>query len=234
MKSSPQQTLSTFAEINILCPICATPMHQVAEVYSMCKVCRYMISSEQPGAGAEIVSLDAVKEKNFGFICKIIKEKFSQAKTVLDVGSSTGHFLKIANDEDLSATGLEPAEDHLKLKGLAIINLPTSDGLIFRTAFLLNKLGIKAPFNRLWQKGFASPYVHYFNVQNLKRLFENNGFVMQYSSPLYYYTIKGLWNRISCKSPFFVSVFTWIGMVLLYPLLTLRSDCFMACFFLDK
>jgi SAM-dependent methyltransferase len=241
------------------------------------------MSHEQPGAGAEVISVDAVREINFKLICKIIKEKFPQAKTILDIGSSKGHFLKIAGDEGFSATGLEPdahlardtqsqgynvingffphteslstqkydiiifndsfehipnlkevlqgIKDHLKSSGIVIIDLPTSDGIIFKTTFLLNKLGIHAPFSRLWQKGFASPHLHYFNVRNLKRLFENNGFMMQYNSPIQAYTIKGLWSRIACKSGFFVSIFAWLFMVLLYPLLTLQSDSFMAWFF---
>jgi len=248
----------------------------------MCKMCGYMMSNEQPGPGAEVISLDAVREKNFKQICKTIKKKFPKLKTVLDVGSSTGHFLKVASDEGFSVTGLEPdvhlvdnarsqghnvingffphaeslssqmydiiifndslehipnlqevlqgIKDHLKSTGIVIINLPTSDGIIFKMAFLLNKLGIQAPFNRLWQKSFASPHLHYFNERNLKQFFENNGFVIQYSSSLYYYTIKGLWGRISCKSPFFISIITWLCMVLLYPLFTLNSDCFIACF----
>ena len=248
----------------------------------MCKACGYMASYEQPGAGAEVVSIDTVREKNYRFICKIIKERFSQLKTILDVGSSDGHFLKVANDEGFSITGLEPAvhlaekarfygydvidgffpyaqdiqnkmydiiifndswehipnlqealqgiKEHLKKTGIVILNLPSSDGIIFKTAFLLNKIGIRVPFNRLWQKGFASPHLHYFNLKNLKQYFENNSFIMRYSSPLYFYTIKGLWGRISCKSSFFVSIFAWLCMVLLYPLVTLYSDCFMACF----
>jgi 2-polyprenyl-3-methyl-5-hydroxy-6-metoxy-1,4-benzoquinol methylase len=245
------------------------------------------MSDEQPGAGTEILSVDAVREKNFRLICKLIKAKFPQAKTVLDVGSSTGHFLEVAGDEGFSVTGLEPSvqlanntrlrgynvingffpsaeslsalkydiiifndsfehipnlqevlqgiKNHLKSTGIVIVNLPTSDGVIFKTAFLLNKIGIRAPFNRLWQKGFASPHLHYFNKRNLKMLFENNGFMMQYSSSLYYYNIKGLWERISCKSTFLFSVFTWLFMVLLYPLFAFYSDCFMACFsFVEK
>jgi 2-polyprenyl-3-methyl-5-hydroxy-6-metoxy-1,4-benzoquinol methylase len=257
-------------------------MNQIAGGYSMCKTCGYMVSYEKPGAGAEVVSLDAVREKNYRFICKKIKEKFPLLKTVLDVGSSDGHFLKVADDEGFSVTGLEPAvhlaekarlggfnvingffpgaesllnkkydiiifndswehipnlgeslqgvREHLKNEGVVIINLPSSDGIIFKMAFILNKFGIRTPFNRLWQKGFASPHLHYFNARNLRKYFENNGFVTRYSSPLYYYTIKGLWGRISCKSSFFVSVFAWLCMVLLYPLVKLCSDCFMACF----
>jgi 2-polyprenyl-3-methyl-5-hydroxy-6-metoxy-1,4-benzoquinol methylase len=247
-----------------------------------------MMSAEPPGAGAEVVSLGAVREKNFRFICRVIKEKFSSLdlKTVLDVGSSTGHFLDVAAAEGFSVTGLEPdarladetrlrgrdvvagffpgadgirgqkydvvifndslehipniqealrgIKAHLGEAGLAIVNLPTSDGIIFKASSFLYKLGIKTPFGRLWQTGFASPHVHYFNLRNLRRLFENNGFKLQYSSPLRYYTIKGLWPRISCKSPFLVSFFVWLALILLYPLLRLRSDCFVACFYLPR
>jgi 2-polyprenyl-3-methyl-5-hydroxy-6-metoxy-1,4-benzoquinol methylase len=240
-----------------------------------------MLSQLLPNAGEiEVLSLAEVREKNFRFICKIIKEKLPEAKTVLDVGSSIGHFLKVANEEGLSITGLEPAvhlanetraqgyevindffphakdlekydiiifndslehildmqetlqgiKDHLKNSGLVIINLPSSDGIIFKISFLLYKLGIKAYFDRLWQKGFASPHLHYFNKKNLKQLFENNGFAMRYSALLPFYTLKGLWKRISCKSSFFVSIPAWLCMIFLYPLFRLKSDIFMACF----
>ena len=273
-------------ENNEICPVCRYPMHQISGEYSICKICDYMMSREQPGAGAEVESLETVREKNFRYICKIIKEKMPQAKTILDVGSSNGCFIKIASAEGLSVTGLEPdaqladevrssgydvingffphseslsaqmydiiifndsfehipilqevlqgIKDHLKKTGIVIINLPTSDGIIFKATFLLYKIGIRMPFDRLWQKGFSSPHLHYFNKLNLKRLFENNSFVIQYSSSLSYYTVKGLWKRISCKSPFFVSIFTWLCMVLLYPFLKLRSDCFMACFSISE
>ena len=119
---------------------------------------------------------------------------------------------------------------HLTDTGVVIVNLPTNDGVLFKTAYLMYKLGIKVAFDRLWQKGFASPHVHYFNLKNLTLLFENNDFTLKYSSPLLYYTVKGLWKRISCKSTFVVTLYTWAFMLLLYPLLRFRSDCFMACF----
>ena len=268
-----------------VCPICVSAMHKISGSYSICKSCRYMMSEEQPGAGAEVISLEAVREKNFRFICKKIRKIIPYGKTILDVGSSTGHFLRVANSESLSSTGLEPdvglaemtrlqglniineffpnAEDlfnhtydiiifndsfeHipnlqeivlgikrlLKSNGIVIVNLPTSDGIIFKISYIFNKMGIKAPFDRLWQKGFASPHLHFFNLRNLKQFSANNGFAMQYSSPLYYYTVKGLWHRISCKESFFISIFTWFFMVLLYPVFTLYSDCFMACFSLS-
>jgi len=241
-----------------------------------------MYSSEQPRGGEEGESLEAVRRKNFKFICNIIKEKFPKAKTILDVGCSKGIFLKVAQDEGFSVTGVEPSEHlaketrsygfnvvndffpqtenhshkkydiiifndslehipnlskilqgiktHLTEGGWAIINLPTSEGLIFKTAAILYKLGIKSPYYRTWQKGFPSPHIHYFNLQNLKKLFENNGFAMNYSSYLPCYTIQGLWKRLSCKSSFIVSIFTWLFLVLLYPLISIRGETFMACF----
>ncbi|MDR2478791.1 MAG: class I SAM-dependent methyltransferase, partial [Treponema sp.] len=194
-----------------------------------------MMSREQPGAGAEVEAVDATRERNFRRICDIIKKYFPRAKTILDVGSSSGHFLKAARDNGFLATGLEPdvqlaektrlegydviegffpnaenladkiydiiifndsfehipnfqtviqgIQNHLdKTKGVVIINLPASDGVLFKTAFLLYKLGIHTPFDRLWQKGFASPHLHYFNVRNLRLLFEHNGFVMKYTT----------------------------------------------------
>jgi SAM-dependent methyltransferase len=245
-----------------------------------------MSSSEQHGAGAEVISLEVLRRKNFKFICRIIKEKFPHAKTILDVGCSRGLFLEIARDEGFLVTGVEPMEHlaketisrgfdvingffpqmeylldkkydiiifndslehipnlqemlqgiktYLTDKGCAIINMPTSEGLVFKTSTVLYKLGIKIPYYRMWQRGFASPHVHYFNLQNLKKLFENNGFAMYYSSPLPLYTIRGLYKRISCKSSFFVSISTWLFMTLLYPLLSIRSDCLVACFSIKK
>ena len=241
-----------------------------------------MASHEPPGAGAEVVSIEDIREKTATFICKLIKEKFPEAKTVLDVGCSSGHFLRVAEASGFLATGLEPdthqadkaktdghdvingffpgaegivnkkydvitfndsfehipdlhkilqgIKDHLAQDGIAIIIQPSGDGLFFCIALLLYKLGVKAPFDRLWQKGFASPHLHLFTPHNCRRLFENNGFTTRYTVPVPLYTIKGLWKRISCKSSFILSVFAWFGMVVLYPLAILKNDNFIAVF----
>jgi 2-polyprenyl-3-methyl-5-hydroxy-6-metoxy-1,4-benzoquinol methylase len=245
-----------------------------------------MSSREPPGAGAEVVSLEDIREKNFMFISKLIRKQFPDAKTVLDVGCSDGHFLKVAKAQGLSATGLEPdprladrakarghevingffpaaeglvnrkfdvitfndslehipdllevlrgVREHLTKPGLAVVSLPSAGGLIFSVSLLLYKLGVRAPFDRLWQKGFASPHLHYFKPKNLRCLFESNGFAHIHTAPLPYYTVRGLWKRIRCKSPFIVSVFAWLGMAALYPLSMLKSDSFMAVFLLEE
>ena len=176
----------------------------------MCKMCGYMMSHEQPGAGAEFISLDTVREKFFRLICKTIKERYPQARTVLDVGSSTGHFLKITGDEGFSITGLEPdvyIADNARLQGHTVIN-----GFFPNTESLSTQMYDIIIFNDSLE-----------HITNL-------GFIMRHSSPLHYYTIKGLWGRISCKSPFFFSIFAESCMVVLYPLSKFYNDCFMACF----
>jgi 2-polyprenyl-3-methyl-5-hydroxy-6-metoxy-1,4-benzoquinol methylase len=268
-----------------ICPVCAASMYGMkgGGVYAVCKACGYMYSGEPPGAGAEVVSLEAVREKNFRFVCRMIRESFPGAGAILDVGCSSGLFLKVAAAEGLSAAGLEPdarladaaaargcgevingffpaaeglagrkydvitfndslehipalqevlrgIKAHLKTPGLVVVSVPDSDGLIFTVSRLLYRLGISAPFDRMWQRGFASPHVHYFNKKNLRALFENNGFVTRRAASLPFYAVRGLWKRISCKSSFVVSVFAWLGMVALYPLFMLRKDALTVCF----
>ncbi len=62
----------------------------------------------------------------------------------------------------------------LKQGGLVVFNIPSSYGTLYRIASLLNRIGISGPFDRLWQKGMASPHVSYFSPTTLKMFVENN------------------------------------------------------------
>ena len=85
---------------------------------------------------------------------------------------------------------------HLNPGGLLVINLPASSGMLYRLSRLLCRMGKPASFERLWQKGFPSPHLSYFNRQNLKRLAEHHGFTAQLSFPLASVAWRGLWQRI--------------------------------------
>ena len=65
---------------------------------------------------------------------------------------------------------LQAVEAILRPGAVAILNLPTSDGILYKTAALLDRAGSSASFDRLWQRGLPSPHVSYFNEANLVRL----------------------------------------------------------------
>lgn len=267
------------------CPVCSGTMKILTGDVYLCKSCGYLLSKQKPGAGAEVVGIDDVRERNAMYICNIIKQRFPHAKTILDVGCSRGVFLKTARDDGYDVTGIEPdreiadeiraggytvldgffpdspvltgqyfdviifndsfehipdfdntisgIKNHLNANGLLIINIPTSNGLMYSISLLLNKIGISTMYSRLWQNGFASPHVHYFHQKNMELLFRKKGFTQEHTVSLRYYTIKGLWKRLICKSSFLVSIVTYCVLVILYPLFVIKSDCF-ASFFTIK
>ena len=121
----------------------------------------------------------------------------------------------------------------LKKDGIVIVNAPSSKGLIFTLSFLMSKLGVTSPLDRLWQKGFSSPHLHYFNSENLRMLFEKHGFTRVRYIPLSYYTLDKLWTRIRCNTSFLKTLIVWPCLVLFYPfhiLLKSRSDCAVSFF----
>lgn len=66
--------------------------------------------------------------------------------------------------------GIWAAARLLKPGGIAVINLPSSRGVIYRLAAMLDAIGLHEPFERLWQKGLPSPHVSYFAPDTLERL----------------------------------------------------------------
>ena len=58
----------------------------------------------------------------------------------------------------------------LKPGGILILNLPSSQGIFYRLSKILAKLGAPGKLHRLWQMGFASPHLSYFNPKNLQTI----------------------------------------------------------------
>ena len=82
--------------------------------------------------------------------------------------------------------------------GVAVLNLPSSDGLVFTVARLLHSLGVSKPYERLWQKGMESPHITYFNPRNLRRFVERNTNLRYVAGQrLAAFTRRGLWRRIA-------------------------------------
>ncbi len=98
------------------------------------------------------------------------------------------------------ASAVEHCRARLTTDGLLIINLPSSGGIFFRIALALATFGIKAPFERLWQKDLSSPHLSYFSPANLRRFIEDRGFKQIDQFSLDSLHVTGLWQRLRTTS----------------------------------
>ena len=97
------------------------------------------------------------------------------------------------------AQALKSVERALKPGGIALLNLPTSDGVLYRVGTALDRLGFSAPFERLWQKGLPSPHVSYFNEHNLNLLARNHTqLIVLDHVRLSTISRRGLYDRVKC------------------------------------
>lgn len=88
-------------------------------------------------------------------------------------------------------------EQLLSLDGLLIINIPSTDGAMFRLSEFLYKIGIRDPYERLWQKDFASPHISMFNHANLTQMFHRHSNLREETTFSLPYVIRdGLGDRI--------------------------------------
>lgn len=86
--------------------------------------------------------------------------------------------------------------DHLGPRGLLSVNIPSSEGLLFRGAVAARRRGRATElFGRLWQEGLPSPHLWYFNKEQLTRLCTDEGFDLVDTGRLPGMTWRGLWSR---------------------------------------
>ncbi len=124
----------------------------------------------------------------------LLKKKYNKIiKLRLPFDFSTNNFNNtfdyiIFNDVFEHLENLELVLSQLKSilndEGKIVLNLPSSDGLIFKTSNLLRKIGITNFYDRLWQKGLSSPHLSYFNSNNLSKFVCKNGYKQIYESSL--------------------------------------------------
>lgn len=91
---------------------------------------------------------------------------------------------------------LDACEQRLDPEGILILNLPNSRGFFYRLSKLLARAGMRAPFERLWQKGLPSPHVHYFDPHNLSKLVGMHQFVQIHETQLPSLRTDGLLERL--------------------------------------
>jgi SAM-dependent methyltransferase len=81
--------------------------------------------------------------------------------------------------------------------GSVMINVPVSSGMMFKLSRALYRMRVSYPFDRLWQKGFVSPHLHYFERDNLTRLFANHGFTLVGDTKLALFSLGGIYRRLA-------------------------------------
>ena len=113
----------------------------------------------------------------------------------------------------------------LRLGGRLVLNLPDSEGLLFRTACRLARFGIGAPLERLWQARFRFPHVWYFNAENLERLMARHGFRLLRGEGLPALRRRGLWARLRMDrtAGWLSTVVSFIALQALAPLIARAS-----------
>jgi SAM-dependent methyltransferase len=94
-------------------------------------------------------------------------------------------------------SAIKQVEELLSADGTVVINLPSSDGTLFRIATVLAAIGFASPLERLWQKGFPSPHIWYFGPKNLVLLVSRHTHLtLDDAFPLPSVTRSGLYDRI--------------------------------------
>jgi len=96
---------------------------------------------------------------------------------------------------DINQT-LKACWDRLLPGGWLVINAPSRRGTLYRISRLLLRVGMAAPFERLWQRGFPSPHVHYLDTNVVKALALRHGFQFETHMALPSMKIRGLYSRI--------------------------------------
>ncbi len=96
------------------------------------------------------------------------------------------------------AAAIQEVERLLKPGGVVVLNLPSSHGVLFRLASLLERLGYGGVYDRLWQRGLASPHVSYFTPGNLLQLVTaHTALRLADRFPLQSVSRRGLFARIA-------------------------------------
>lgn len=111
------------------------------------------------------------------------------------------------------AGALSACREHLRPKGLLVASAPDAGGALFWAARVLASVGIAGPLERLWQRGYPSPHVSYFDRKTIGRLAARHGFRRRLDASLLSLAFRGLWARVHMdRAPGFGSTLLFLGL----------------------
>ena len=96
---------------------------------------------------------------------------------------------------DVNAT-LAACWKHLLPGGHVLVNAPSRKGFLYRVSKMLVKLGRGGAFERMWQLGFPSPHVHYFDTESVTKLAAKARFGLDSQTRLPSVAVRGLYARV--------------------------------------
>jgi 2-polyprenyl-3-methyl-5-hydroxy-6-metoxy-1,4-benzoquinol methylase len=103
-------------------------------------------------------------------------------------------------------------EQLLSKDGILILNIPSSDGVLFKIATILDSFGASSWHERLWQKDLPSPHISYFNPKNLQMLVENRSDLRLVKTfTLNSVSRDGLFARIGISHRAVSGILTFVG-----------------------
>jgi hypothetical protein len=79
---------------------------------------------------------------------------------------------------------------------MIVINAPARTGVLYRTSRVMAGIGLSASFDRMWQKGFPSPHVHYLDDRTMAALGARAGLRLHSVRTLKSISVRGLYARI--------------------------------------
>jgi len=110
----------------------------------------------------------------------------------------------------------------LNPNGIVVFAVPNSKGIYYLLTKFLFKLGIKSSYERLWQKGFPSPHLSYFNNYNIQLFFQTEHIL--FSESLSGFTIQGLYKRLRATNGILLSLLYYVMGFFLAPFEALSKD----------
>lgn len=91
---------------------------------------------------------------------------------------------------------LDACHERLAAGGYVVINAPDRRGFLYRLAKLMAHMGMGGAFDRMWQVGFPSPHLHYFDTQSVRALANSAGMSVVDTFSMPTATFSGLYSRI--------------------------------------
>lgn len=91
---------------------------------------------------------------------------------------------------------LKACARHLAPGGWVVVNAPASTGVLYRISRGMVRVGLPASFDRMWQKGFPSPHVHYLDDASMAAIAAHSGLRVSDVLTLPSMSNRGLYARI--------------------------------------